>query len=324
MISKEGGDDVCIMKIVLLGTEYLGVRGLCCFVRTKNKKVLIDPGIALGFLRYRLPPHPVQIAAGERIREKIVKAWSEATDIVFSHFHGDHVPLKDANPYQLNANKVNGLNSVVRIWAKLSPLSPIEKTRVESITDSLGKELKSAKGKENGVLSFSGPVPHGEGKNNKEKVIITRVKEDFVFVHASDLQLLNDDAVSQVLSLKPDIVLVSGPPLYLSKMSNELMKIAWNNAIRLSKIVKTLILDHHLLRGCEGVRWLERLSSKSKNHVICGADFMKKPRLLLEARRRDLYSNMPVPEGWHEAYVRGEVGTGKYWDMGKKFFNLTI
>ena len=41
MISKEGGDDVCIMKIEILGTESLGVRGLCCFVRTKNKKVLI-------------------------------------------------------------------------------------------------------------------------------------------------------------------------------------------------------------------------------------------------------------------------------------------
>ena len=321
MMSKEGGNDACIMKIEILGAESLGVRGLCCFVKTKSKRILIDPGIALGFFRYRLPPHPVQIAAGERIRKKIVKAWSEATDIVFSHFHGDHVPLKNANPYQLNIDKVKGLNSAVRIWAKLSPLSPIEKTRVESISDSLGKELIPAEGKEKGVLSFFGPVPHGEGKNNLEKVIITRVKEDSVFVHASDLQLLNDEAVSQVLSLKPDILLVSGPPLYLSKMSNELIEIAWRNAIRLSKNVKTLILDYHLMRDNNGVLWLEKLSTKTKNAVICGADFMEKPRLLLEARRRDLYRNIPVPEGWHEAYGRGEVDAGQYWDMAKNFLS---
>jgi len=39
------------MKIEIIGAESLGVRGLCCFVSVAEQKILIDPGIALGFLR---------------------------------------------------------------------------------------------------------------------------------------------------------------------------------------------------------------------------------------------------------------------------------
>ncbi|MBW1674704.1 MAG: hypothetical protein JRJ45_13900, partial [Deltaproteobacteria bacterium] len=68
------------MKIEILGTESLGVRGLCCFVTTDNRKILIDPGIALGYMRYKLLPHPFQVAVDEKIQKKIIKAWSQATD----------------------------------------------------------------------------------------------------------------------------------------------------------------------------------------------------------------------------------------------------
>ena len=40
------------MKIDIIGAESLGVRGLCCFVTVGEQKILIDPGIALGFLRH--------------------------------------------------------------------------------------------------------------------------------------------------------------------------------------------------------------------------------------------------------------------------------
>ena len=80
------------MKIEIVGAESLGVRGLCCFVTTKNQKIVIDPGIALGYTRYKLLPHPFQVAVDEKIQKKIIKKYSEATDIVISHFHGDHVP----------------------------------------------------------------------------------------------------------------------------------------------------------------------------------------------------------------------------------------
>lgn len=95
---------------------------------------------------------------------------------------------------------------------------------------------------------------------------------------------------------------------------------AWHNAKRLSREVGTLILDHHLMRSYAGVEWLERLSSETGNKVICGADFMKQPRMLLEARRKSVYTDMPVPAGWHKSYAEGKVGTDHYWNLAKRIY----
>ena len=309
------------MKIEILGTESLGVRGLCCFVTTENQKILIDPGIALGYTRYKLLPHPFQVAVDEKIQKKIIKAWSKATDIVISHFHGDHVPLVHANPYQLNIEKIVSLNPKAKLWAKLSHLSPTEKKRADSLSLTLDRNLIPAEEKEQKVLHFSKAVPHGKADNNLETVMMTKIEEDCVFVHASDIQLLNNESVSQIVSWKPDVVLASGPPLYLSILSKDQIRKAWYNASRLSEKVDTLIIDHHLLRDDTGIQWLRKLSSKSNKNILCGADFMNKPRMLLEAQRKHLYEQMPVPEGWHEAYGQGNVNTDYYWNLAKKQYN---
>jgi len=310
------------MNIEILGTESLGVRGLCCFVRTEKQRILIDPGIALGYNRYGLLPHPFQVAVDERIQKKIIQRWSGATDIVISHFHGDHVPLVDANPYQFSIKRITGLNPDVRIWAKNSPhLHPIEEKRAESLSYILKNDLIAAEGVKHGTMTFSRPVFHGERNSYLGTVIMTRIEDDCVFVHASDIQLLDDEAVSQILDWEPDIVLADGPPLYLSnKLSENQIERAWHNAKRLSREVDTLILDHHLMRSYAGIEWLERLSSETGNKVICGADFMKTPRMLLEARRKSLYRDIPVPAGWHEAYAEGKVGTDRYWNMAKRIY----
>lgn len=305
------------MDIEILGTESLGVRGLSCFIKTKNRKILIDPGIALGYIRHKLLPHPLQIAVDEKIQEKIIKRWKEATDIIISHFHGDHVPLTDANPYQLNLKKLIKLNQGVKIWTKNSShFSPIEKKRAELFSSILNKDLVSAEGKEEGIMSFSEAVPHGEEKNNLETVMMTKIEEDKTFVHSSDIQLLNNESIAQILSWQPDIALVGGPPIYLNKLSESQVKKAWHNAQKLSQKIPLLILDHHLMRSYDGVKWLKDLSSAIGNKVICGADFMKKPRMFLEADREHLYKKMPVPEGWHKDYAEGKVEASYYWNLG--------
>ncbi len=306
------------MHIRILGTESLGVRGLCCFVETESRKILIDPGAALGYKRYALLPHPLQIALDEEIQKQIVAAWSQATDIIISHFHGDHVPLVDANPYQLNMERVRGLNPDLRVWAKGSFLSPTEEKRAYAFSHVLNKKLNTAEGKE-GPFTFSSPVPHGRAQDNPEKVVMTKIEEDFIFVHASDIQLLNNEAISVILSWRPDVVFLSGPPIYLSRVSNDQLEMARRNALLLSRKIDTLIIDHHLLRDRKGVLWLEELSSESLNPIVCGADFMKRPRLFLEADRQLLYQKMPVREGWHEAYAEGRAGTEPYRKLVKRF-----
>ena len=312
------------MQIEILGAESLGVRGLCCFVKTKHRNILIDPGIALGYMREKLLPHPVQIAVDEKIREKIISAWKNATDIVISHFHGDHVPLANANPYQLDIKRLIGLNQDVRIWTK-NPfhLSPTEKERARYFSSILQADLIPAEGKNEGPMAFSGSVPHGKANDNLETVMMTRIEEDKVFVHASDIQLLDDDTVSYVLAWKPDILLVGGPAIYLSRLSDDMAKRAWNNAVRLSQAIDMLILDHHLMRSHEGLDWLTRLTSLTGKSVMCAADFMHAPRMLLEADRRDLYEKLPVPTGWHEDYAEGKVTTDYFLRSAKSSSLIT-
>ena len=312
------------MKIEIIGTETLGVRGMCCFVETKNRKILIDPGIALGYHRYGLLPHPFQVAVDERTQKKIVKRWDEATDIVISHFHGEHTPLPIANPYQLSVNKVVGLNPTAKIWTKSpSHLSPIESQRAKMLSEILNRNFNIAEGVNDGSITFSEPVIHGDINDTLTTVIMVRIKEDRTFVHAAGIQLLNDRAISQILYWKPDIALIDGPPLYLShKISESQIEKAWDNAKELSRNIDTLILDHHLMRSYDGLEWIKRLSDKTGRRVLCGADFMHRHRLLLEAERETLYNEMPVPIWWHEAYAKKQVSTNPYWESAGKFFKF--
>ena len=297
------------MKIEIIGAESLGVRGLCCSVASAGRTILIDPGIALGFIRHGLLPHPVQVAADEMIRERIIKAWRSATDIVISHFHGDHVPLAAANSYQLDIDRVANLNAGVRIWTKSSAhLSAKEGKRFGDLKERLDAQwLEGSQGL--CPMLFSMPVPHGEKTGHHDRVMMTRIEEDKVFVHASDIQLLDNDTVDLLINWRPDILLAGGPPLYLEQVSQKQRDRAWQNALRLAGSVKTLILDHHLMRSHEGLQWLERLSSRIGRRVLCAADFMATPRRLLEADRKALYARMPVPPEWHQNYAEGKAST---------------
>ena len=304
------------MHIRILGAESLGVRGLSCVVEVEDRKVVIDPGLALGYHRYGLLPHPAQVAMGEHVRREIIAELKDATDVVISHFHGDHVPLPNANPYQLKAQQVAPLCRTTRFWAKgPEGLSHNMLHRKKSLCEVLGRDLPNAEEQSDGPLAFSLPVPHGERHGRLGMVMMTRIEDEgTVFVHASDIQLLDSEAVSLILDWEPNIVLAGGPPLYLSWLSSKRRWGAWRNARQLARHVDTLILDHHLLRCEEGLSWLGRLSSETGHRVICAADFMERPRRLLEARRVQLYREMPVPEGWHEAYARGDADTHCYED----------
>ena len=318
------------MEITLLGTESLGVRGLCCLVTTGNRRILFDPGVALGYLRHGQLPHPCQVALGDAVRKRILSECSKATDVVISHYHGDHVPLADANPYQIPLGQVS-FSDGVRFWCKgPEGCSHRALQRRQDLIDYTGRDLPVAEGIDDGVIRCLEPVPHGPPGSRLGMVMMTRVQNaaggdcDFnsdsgfdsfsdaftSFVHASDIQLLNKEAVDVIRNLKPTVVLASGPPLYLGRISEKERDFAWNNALSLAGIssVKTLILDHHLLRSHEGFRWLEALSDETGGRVVSAATFMKIDALSLEADRAELYRRFPVPEGWHAAYGKGEVG----------------
>jgi predicted metallo-beta-lactamase superfamily hydrolase len=295
-----GGGWAVSWRMRVLTAESLGVRGLCIVVEGGDRKVLIDPGIALGYRRHGLKPHPIQVGVGRALRRKILREAIDATDIVFSHYHGDHVPLVNANPYQLSLEKALPLFRGRRLWG-IDPavLSGISAQRARDLAEVLPLRFVPFEGLRDGDLAFSSPVCHGECDGPGGKVLMTRVGN---FLHASDVQLIEEDAVTSILETSPLVVLAGGPPLYLQAMGPENRRRARSNARRLTRAVECLVLDHHLLRSMEGLKWLESLDAESPNRVQCAAGFMgRKPRML-EARRKELYRRFPVPDGWHDHY----------------------
>ena len=300
------------MIVDILGTESLGVRGMSCLITVGQRRILIDPGLALGYRRHGLLPHPRQVAVGVKIRQTILQAMESATDVVFSHFHGDHVPLLRANSYQLSFQQLPSRFPDLRCWSlyssggkSLEDLSPRMHRRALDLAELLGPNMKTADCSD-GPLRFSGPVPHGLPGSRFGSVMMTRIEMDGqVFVHASDIQLLDEMTIEKILLWNPDIVFTAGPPLYLQALTGPLRRKAWENGLYLARNVGTLIVDHHLLRSTMGLVWLDRISQAAGKKIYCAADFMNKPRLLLEARRTELYQETPVAENWHENYEKG-------------------
>lgn len=306
------------MLLKILGAESLGVRGLCCGVVLKNRKICIDPGIALGWSRQGFLPHPFQIAVGAGIRKNIIDELKDATDVIISHFDGDHCPLLHPNPYQLGIEEVKESLSHCRLWAKGPDHSPsTQKKRREELAESLNRELPNAESGKEGPLSFSVCVPHGQ--QEERRVMMSRIEEEGeTFVHASDIQLLDDNAIEIILNWKPDIVFVSGPPLYhyASPSHDAQRKHACENALRLSEQIGALIIDHHLLRSEEGVAWLEKLKRTARHKIYSAADFMERAPLYLEAWRKELYEWLPVSGDWHEKYQQCKIDTSDYRNRG--------
>jgi len=308
------------MIIKILGAESLGVRGLACSVELKDRKIIIDPGIALGWSRYSLLPHPFQVATGAGIRDRIIKEVGDASDVVITHFDGDHCPLLNPNPYQLGINEVKDSLCKCRIWSKETADSSFTQLRrSKELAFALNKDLIDAQGMKEGPLEFSRPVPHGAPAGKVRDVMMVRIEEQKnVFVHASDIQLVDSETIDKIISWRPDIVLASGPPLYLyGDVSFERQRLnAWENALRLCENVGTLVVDHHLLRSAEGVSWLAKLKDACRNQVLSAADFMERAPLYLESWRKELYQWLPVDDDWHDAYAKGRVGFDQYRTRG--------
>lgn len=305
------------MGLEIIGAESLGVRSLCCRVTLPNRRIVIDPGVALGYIRYGLQPHPVQIAVGRKIRDRILAVLEDATDVVFSHFHGDHVPLVDANPYQLSVCSLPRSFRELRAWSKsCDDLTGVMRRRFQDVYDLMGSNMQIVEGRTVDGLTFSRSVPHGVPDSSMGTVMLTKVEVGGdVFVHASDIQLLDASTIDLLIGWRPDIVLAAGPPLYLDRLSSALREMAWRNAVRLAQHVDVVILDHHLMRSQKGEVWLDALSETVGRQVYCAADYMGYPRRLLEAERRQWYQEMPVPEGWHEDYAQGKVNLDSYFDQ---------
>jgi hypothetical protein len=253
-------------------------------------------------------------------RNKIRESLRGATDVVLSHLHGDHVPLPDANPYQLKLSLVADDLKKAHIWVMNNRyLTNNMKCRFETIKRVVGDNMTIISGEqEYPPFTFFEPVEHGANDRHGGYVMLTMITEgEERFVHASDTQLLSKKATEKIVEWHPNIVLTDGPSLYLPRFPNKLKNEAAKNALKIAENVDILIIDHHALRSRKGERWVDALSRINKN-IMTAADFMNRPRRLLEADRELLYFKMPVEKDWHKRYAKGQVTTDRYREEAKK------
>ncbi len=276
---------------------------MCCAIEDGENIVLIDPGVALGYRRSKLYPHPLQAAFGEIAKIRIVAFWMRATHIVISHPHGDHMPLYNANPFQLPLDLIKDLNSLAKVYVCAYALNTREARRLNALANALrGRVMVVDRPLQDDVVVISGPYKHGVGESFVFAAIVIGAK---VFVHLSDTQLLVDDVVELLRSWRPHIVFTDGPPIYRydSVVKEKMLRTARKNLEKILKYADKVIIDHHILRCTEGFLWLDTLAKEFSNCIMCGADYMGMPRLPLEAWRSYLYRVIPTDNRWfHNGY----------------------
>lgn len=274
---------------------------MATFIESKDIRIFIDPGVALGPNRYGLPPHPLELDKLNKDWKEIVKYAKIAEVIVVTHYHYDHhSPWENLEIYK---------DKIVLIKHPKSKINMSQRRRasffLETIKD-LPKAIDYCDGKEyffgNVKIKFSKPVYHGtnEKLGYVTEVLICNGEDSFIFTSDVEGASLKDQ-LNFIIENKPKIVYLDGPMTYMLgyRFSFKSFEQSINGIkkIILECPIETLIIDHHLLRDIE---WKEKLNetfkvAERKNvKVITAAEFENKSLTMLEAKRKELYKNYPV------------------------------
>ncbi len=291
------------MEIEIIGADSLGVRSLSTLVRTSTRSLLIDPGVSVCPKRFGLPPHQSEIEALKEVRKSIIDASQVANAIVITHFHHDHFSSFETRPLDLtDAKTAQAIYRDLPIYAKSwgFKINPAQRKRAIELVKNLGRDVIVADGKSFGDIRFSPPVKHGESKSPQGFLIMVSIadgKDRMVF--GSDIQLFENQSVEWIEQEDPNLLIVSGPPIYLESLSQEEIAKAERNLIRLSKSIETIVIDHHLMRSLEYERFIataEESATASGHRILSAAQFMKKPERLLEAKRKMLWESKSMAD----------------------------
>jgi len=300
------------MKILPLSSDSMGVRSMATFIETKDLKVLLDPGVALGPYRYGLPPHPIEWRKLEEDWKIIVNYAIKADVIIVTHYHYDHHnPWENLEIYEgkllILKNPRDNINYSQRERARFF-LKQIEKLprRVE-----IAEGFKMSNGET--TLKVSKPVFHGTNSKLGYVVEVYICEGDESFLYSSDVEgpSLNDQ-VAFILENRPKVVMIDGPMTYMLgyRYSVASLKASIANLRRvLESGVEQVILDHHLLRD---LAWKERISEllvEAENRrvkILTSAEYAGKELNMLEARRKELYERNPVNRSEMKKWVAEE------------------
>lgn len=287
------------MEITFLAADSFGTRSMAAYIETKDCKILIDPGVALGPSRYNKPPHAREINRLEEHWEKIKRYAKKADVLIVTHYHYDHHNPEEPEIYK---------NKAVFLKHPLENINKSQKVRAAFFLDKLKgfpKTLEYSDRKEftfgKTKIKFSPAVFHG---TNQLLGFVTEVLVDDgkqKFIHTSDVE---GPAVKEqakfILENNPDIAYLDGPLSYMLgfRYSYENLNKSIQNLIEIFKKtkIKTLVIDHHFLRD---IHWQERMKKAfdyAKEHkikMITAAEYNGMEIDMLEANRTKLWKEFP-------------------------------
>lgn len=303
-------DQLKKIQVRPLAFESMGVRSMSTFVRTADVSLLIDPGVALG-PRKRLMPHPREYVARNEGRTRILDAASKSDLVFVSHYHHDHYTPSYVEMMWLGStpeiarsiysDKIilakdarNSINFSQRRRGWIFKKTTERNAKAFMIVDNKTIEYGGT------TLKFSLPVYHGEKDSGLGWVLMLSItSNDEKMVYAPDVQgPISDETMKMILTEKPHLAILGGPPLYLQdfKVSEELISHGLENIIHLATDIPVTVIDHHLLRSADWRGYLKRAfkaARKSGNTVVTAAEFAGVKNNLLECVREKLFEEDP-------------------------------
>jgi len=283
---------------------------MCTYVETRDVKILIDPGAALG-PRFRLFPHPEEYNALKDSRQRI-REYARMSDVLtLSHYHHDHFTpnFTDTTWLASSAREArdiyHGKTMLVKDARSSTNVSQRRRGWIfQSFCRKIQAEIIVADGKSfdygETKVRFSPALPHGEDSTELGSVLATVIESrSEKFIHASDIQgPISETALQFILSERPSAVIIGGPPTYLAgyKASEDSIKRGMSNLAMIAKKVPLVVVDHHLLRAQDSLQELSVISAEVKplgGSIITAAEYIGEQPRLLEANRRKLYEENP-------------------------------
>lgn len=281
------------MRIQPLAFDSMGTRSMATYVETRDARILIDPGVALGPRRYGLPPHPMEFERLEEHWRRICQYATKAEVIIVTHYHYDHHVPEQTEIYMGKAVLIK--NPVVNI-------NKSQRRRAAFFLEKLGdlpESLDYCEDREfifgETTIRFSQPVYHGTNDKLGYVVELSVTEGEDKFLFTSDVEGPSlENQVTFIIEENPNIIFADGPMTYMlgyrySKLSLRETLENLGRVLRKTR-VEELVVDHHLLRDREWKEKMQPLYDKAGEvRILTAAEFAGLENEPLEARRKELY-----------------------------------
>jgi predicted metallo-beta-lactamase superfamily hydrolase len=299
------------VEVIPIAAESIGVRSLCTKVKTPDITIILDPSAALA-KRHGLEPHPFEYQKLLEVLDTIFVESRKASILSISHYHYDHVRPGFTN-YRYNFSSREELQRLFEgklVLAKdyREHINPSQRRRGHYFKKDVSKVVKNIEWVDNQVFTFgdttitySQPLPHGPANTRMGFVLATVIEhEETRIVFAPDVQgPVVNTTLDFLLSKDADVMIVGGPPIYLSQWEKSDSDKALHALSKIALSTHFLVVDHHLMRSNSWRNWLQpikKTSSEWGHKVLTMAELGNREIRCMEADRPDLYTSASPSE----------------------------